>query len=308
MFYQFDNEAVSVDLGELKDNEPAVGYVSVGELAGLQKRFNLPAAAVEMCRDACCAQCCDVDVYDSCYFIRLRILSEDAEAAGTAGVFVLQNLILIVNINDCNFVNRDLFMKLMSRVHSDNVTAERLISSFFECLVVRDDVRLDGIRKSIAELEESVIKNEADNGFNIRLLKIKREIFSYRSYYERLIDISQTLCENDNDMLDDEIKKLSHFVDKTKRLKDSTDVLADSVVHLWDAYQTSLDMRLSQTMKIFTLLSTVFFPLTVIVGWYGMNFSSMPELRWRYGYVYVILLSIAVIGALIYWFKKKKWI
>ena len=86
------------------------------------------------------------------------------------------------------------------------------------------------------------------------------------------------------------------------------DILTDSVVHLWDAYQASMEMELNKTMKVFTLVSTIFFPLTVIVGWYGMNFSYMPEIRWRYGYIYVIILSGAVIGALIYWFKKKKWI
>jgi magnesium transporter len=60
-------------------------------------------------------------------------------------------------------------------------------------------------------------------------------------------------------------------------------------------------------MKFFTLVTTIFFPLTVIVGWYGMNFNSMPELKWKYGYIYVITLSIFVVAILIALFKKKRW-
>lgn len=54
-------------------------------------------------------------------------------------------------------------------------------------------------------------------------------------------------------------------------------------------------------------VTTIFFPLTIIVGWYGMNFRYMPELSWRYGYLYVGLLSVLVIIILIIIGKKKKW-
>ena len=60
-------------------------------------------------------------------------------------------------------------------------------------------------------------------------------------------------------------------------------------------------------MKILTVITTIFFPLTIIVGWYGMNFQSMPEFAWKYGYVYVIALSVAVVAVLTWIGKKKKW-
>ena len=60
-------------------------------------------------------------------------------------------------------------------------------------------------------------------------------------------------------------------------------------------------------MKIFTIITTIFFPLTIIVGWYGMNFANMPELTWKYGYLYVTALSVFVVILLIIIGKKKKW-
>lgn len=68
----------------------------------------------------------------------------------------------------------------------------------------------------------------------------------------------------------------------------------------------TLNYNLNNTMKLFTMVTIIFQPLTLIVGWYGMNFKYMPELGWRFGYLYVIVLSIVVVGAILYWFKKRK--
>lgn len=307
MFYQFDDDVTSVDYSDLKDNTPILGYINQNELEKMQKHFNLPFQAAEMCREQISPLSSNLEVYNQCYFIRLAVPCEK-DLINSVGIFILKNTFLIVNISDNEFFNRDLFIKTTSRLSIENAGIEKIITSFFECLVLIDDSRLDMIRNSIAQLEEDVINNKVNNSFNVKLLEIKRSILSLRGYYERLIDIAQILTENDNEIFDDSIKRLSLFIDKVNRLKDNVDILTDSVVHLWDAYQASLNMRLNETMKFFTLVTTIFFPLTVIVGWYGMNFKFMPEYDWKYGYPFVIVFSILIIAALILWFKKKKWI
>lgn len=307
MFYQFDDDVTSVDYYDLKDNIPVLGYINQNELEKMQKHFNLPFQAAEMCREQISPLSSNLEVYSQCYFIRLAVPCEK-DLINSVGIFILKNTFLIVNISDNEFFNRDLFIKTTSRLSIENTGIEKIITSFFECLVLIDDSRLDMIRNSIAQLEEDVINNKVNNSFNVKLLEIKRSILSLRGYYERLIDIAQILTENDNEIFDDSIKRLSLFIDKVNRLKDNVDILTDSVVHLWDAYQASLNMRLNETMKFFTLVTTIFFPLTVIVGWYGMNFKFMPEYNWKYGYPFVIVFSILIIAALILWFKKKKWI
>lgn len=307
MFYQFDDDVTSVDYSDLKDNTPILGYINQNELEKMQKHFNLPFQAAEMCREQISPLSSNLEIYNQCYFIKLAVPCEK-DLINSVGIFILKNTFLIVNISDNEFFNRDLFIKTTSRLSIENAGIEKIITSFFESLVLIDDSRLDMIRNSIAQLEEDVINNKVNNSFNVKLLEIKRSILSLRGYYERLIDIAQILTENDNEIFDDSIKRLSLFIDKVNRLKDNVDILTDSVVHLWDAYQASLNMRLNETMKFFTLVTTIFFPLTVIVGWYGMNFKSMPEYDWKYGYPFVIVFSILIIAALILWFKKKKWI
>ena len=80
------------------------------------------------------------------------------------------------------------------------------------------------------------------------------------------------------------------------------------MAHLREAYQSQLSIRQNDLMKVFTVVTAVFLPLTLLTGWYGMNFASMPELRWRYGYPAVILLGAVIVGVLLYWFRRKKWL
>ncbi|MDO4345351.1 MAG: CorA family divalent cation transporter, partial [Eubacteriales bacterium] len=83
--------------------------------------------------------------------------------------------------------------------------------------------------------------------------------------------------------------------------------LQDYVTQMREAYQAQIDIEQNELMKVFTLITTLFLPLTLMVGWYGMNFKGMPELSSELGYPLFILASIVIIAGLILYFKKKKW-
>ena len=63
---------------------------------------------------------------------------------------------------------------------------------------------------------------------------------------------------------------------------------------------------MNNTMKLLTVITTIFLPLTLIAGWYGMNFTNMPELQWRYGYLGVIIFSVVIVSFCIIAFKKRR--
>lgn len=77
-------------------------------------------------------------------------------------------------------------------------------------------------------------------------------------------------------------------------------------IHVRESYHAQLDNDMNRIMKMFTVVTTVFLPLTLIVGWYGMNFTTMLEITWQYGYLFVIILSIVVAILCFIYFKKKK--
>jgi magnesium transporter len=96
------------------------------------------------------------------------------------------------------------------------------------------------------------------------------------------------------------------FSSRVDRLYNSATHLRDYTIQLNDLYQSQLDVRQNRIMTVLTVVTTIFMPLTLIVGWYGMNFKYMPELESRLGYPIVIVLSLfIVVGSLIF-FKIKK--
>ena len=96
---------------------------------------------------------------------------------------------------------------------------------------------------------------------------------------------------------------MSHRVD---RLEAAVAHLRECTTQIREAYQAQIDIEQNQIMKIFTVLTAVFMPLSLIVGWYGMNFQ-MPEYRWSFGYPLVILFSIVVCSVTAWIFKRKNW-
>jgi magnesium transporter len=75
-----------------------------------------------------------------------------------------------------------------------------------------------------------------------------------------------------------------------------------------DLYLANMNNRMNNVMKVLTVVSTIFIPLTFIVGVYGMNFDNMPELRWHYGYFIIMgFMALLVVFMLVY-FRRKRWL
>ena len=120
--------------------------------------------------------------------------------------------------------------------------------------------------------------------------------------YEKLI---MDMEENENGFFTK--KRLKYFgiiADRADRLMGRTAHLLEYAKQVQDAYQAQVDAQQNRNMQFLTVISTIFFPLTLITGWYGMNFKNMPELE--NGYPGVVFLSLVVIAGCIFIFKKKK--
>ena len=81
----------------------------------------------------------------------------------------------------------------------------------------------------------------------------------------------------------------------------------DAIRNVMELYVSSLSMRTNEVMRVLTIISTIFIPLTFLVGVYGMNFEHMPELHWQYGYICLWVVMIALSTSMLAFFKRKKW-
>ncbi|MCL6637493.1 MAG: magnesium/cobalt transporter CorA [Alicyclobacillus sp.] len=95
--------------------------------------------------------------------------------------------------------------------------------------------------------------------------------------------------------------------DHATRVVDALDAIRDNLSGLLDLQTAQRANRLNEVMKTLTVISTIFLPLNFIVGLYGMNFQDIPELHWRYGYLYVWSLMLAVASGMMVYFKRRGW-
>ena len=96
------------------------------------------------------------------------------------------------------------------------------------------------------------------------------------------------------------------FMERCQRLQQEIQVLREYAMQVQDVYQAEIEIRQNSIMKLLTIVTTIFLPLSLIAGWYGMNFEHMPELEWVYSYPVVIGVSILIVILSLIYFKKKK--
>jgi magnesium transporter len=95
--------------------------------------------------------------------------------------------------------------------------------------------------------------------------------------------------------------------DHVAHLMDSLDTYRDLTSGLLDVHINAMNTKLNEVMKVLTVFSTIFMPLTFIVGVYGMNFRHMPELDWPLGYYGVWAVMILIFGMMLIFFRRKRW-
>ena len=308
MFYLVKEGLEQIPPEQVDGSRLTAGYVDVETLGKLYEQFGFAPSTVESCRSVNAYFRSGVEVYEDYIFTELRIAGAE-QPDDCVALYLQKNGMLLVDIDDKDGSTRGKFETALRRCAAGQATTEKLLCCFIEALVADAPRYIETTRNEIARLEERILDERSDRSLNRTLLGLKRELLQMHNYYDQLLDISETVEEDEYDLFTEKgLMAVSNLSEKLRRLREDIDALGSGVDHLQDAYTSALDLELNNTMKFFTVLSMVFFPLTIIVGWYGMNFEHMPEFAWKYGYVYVIVLSILVVAALTVYAKRKKWL
>ena len=169
--------------------------------------------------------------------------------------------------------------------------------------------RVKEITGKTLDFIEGDILDDAKTADLGRVNEIRGDIRDLRRHYDQLIDLGQELEENENNFFKPENTRYFRlFTDRMSRLHDTANSIRDYTVQIRDLYHTQMEIKQNRIMTLLTVVTTIFMPLTLIVGWYGMNFRYMPELESRWGYPIVIIISLAIIIFSLLFFKKKKWL
>lgn len=184
---------------------------------------------------------------------------------------------------------------------------ERFLYDLLEAIISQDLALLESMEKRLNAIEEAILRGKMD-AYPKTLNDIRGDLLDLRVHYEQLIDLGQELEENENGFFREENLRYFHmFTERVVRLQDMVSGQREYVVQLRDLVQVQMDVKQNRIMTLLTVITSIFLPLTLIAGWYGMNFKYMPELESKFGYPAVILVSVAIVVACIWYFKKKKW-
>ena len=185
---------------------------------------------------------------------------------------------------------------------------ERFLYDFLD-QIVKDDLRLmENYENELDSMEQSIIDGD-ENLPSGRLNDIRSDIRYHRIHYEQLMDLAAEFEENENGFFKVEnLRYFRLFINRAERLHEESMSLRDYTMQLRDLYKAHLDLKQNRIMTVLTVVTTIFMPLTLIVGWYGMNFRYMPELESRWGYPITIAVSIIIVVVSLLFFKKKKWL
>lgn len=108
---------------------------------------------------------------------------------------------IVVDVHDKDCSTRDKFMECLGRYSPINITLEKLIYAFLDCLTSSDSNTIEDMGYEITQLEELVLHDRVGGNFNLQLLHMKKELLTMRNYYEQLIDIGDALEDNENEIL-----------------------------------------------------------------------------------------------------------
>ena len=185
---------------------------------------------------------------------------------------------------------------------------ERFLYDFLEMLIARDLRLMSATEQELGLIEDEILGGDLDE-YPDRLNDIRQFLMDMRIHYEQLLDFGQELEENENGFFKEEnLRYFRLFTERVQRLMDQANSLRDYTVQLRELFSTQLDIRMNRIMTVLTVVTVIFMPLTLIAGWYGMNFVYMPELQWKYSYLVVFVVCAAILIGGVIWFRKKKWL
>jgi magnesium transporter len=257
-----------------------------------------------------------VEEYDDYLFFTLKMLYriEDNQIEYEQISFVLGKDYLL------SFQEKegDLFGGLRERIRLDQGRARKkkadyLLYRLVDIIVDSYYTVLDAIGLQIEAIEEDIYKNSNDQQFK-KIQKLKKELIYLRKALYPLRDAMSKLIKDESGFIEEvNIRYYGDVYDHVVHIIDSLDTYKDLTSALMDIYINTLNTRMNEVMKVLTIISTIFIPLTFIVGVYGMNFNTeksawnMPELNSRYGYPLVMGVMLTMVVGMIRYFKYKKW-
>lgn len=273
----------------------------LNELAG---RYGLHPAIVEDCLQP--DHLPKFEMVEENPFVILRTFNESATNEADTIQEVTDKIAVFIGPEFILTVHRPLF-PFLEKVKAEYVDNGKCPSTYhvlfriFSFVITTYDKPLAELNRQLDIYEPKIFLQRKTPDLLKDLYFIKRRA----TVTENILELSRSIHES----LKGKISSLqyNHLKDEFTRQQTSTKQVVDNVTNLLNMYISLSTQRTSEVMRVLTVFSVFFMPLTFIVGIYGMNFDFMPELRWEFGYLYTVFVMVGVTLSIYLWFRRKGW-
>lgn len=185
--------------------------------------------------------------------------------------------------------------------------ADYLVYAILDAVVDSSFLAVDELQVAVEELEADIINDPTEDLLS-RVHQLRGEVITLRRGIWPLREMLQLPSKGQNEYFNLEtLPFLQDTYDHVLALVDTIDSQRDRVTGLFQLHTSMVGASTNEIMRTLTIIATIFIPLTFVAGIYGMNFTYMPELDWRYGYPTLLGVMLVIAGGMIYYFRKRRW-
>jgi magnesium transporter len=245
------------------------------------------------------------------YFVLTMLQYDDVKkeiVPEQVSILLMKNIVITFQERD-----GDVFGKIRERLHRNvgrirKSKADYLCYSLLDAIVDHYFILLERIGNTIEDIEDTLVQQSDQTMLN-RIHAVKRDVVFLRKSIWPVRDLVNSFRSTDSDLKDSGLQIfLRDIADHTSQVIEIVQTFREIVADLLDIYLNSISNRMNEVMKILTIFAAIFIPLTFLAGVYGMNFKYMPELSWKISYPIWWVISLGIIGGMLLYFKRKKWL
>ena len=203
---------------------------------------------------------------------------------------------------------------LLERAFADqSLRKSNCAAVLFEVLyyVIRNDNNyLIDLERRLDQLEDKMSSdvNEIPQDFSEYVAQTRTDLCAVEGFYKQLADMAEDIETSPAFILSKEARELYSSLDnKATRLANDTHMMREYILQIRSIYQEKINVKQNNVISVLTIVTSIFMPLTLLTGWYGMNFENMPELHQPYAYFAMIILAVLIVTIEVVFFKKKRW-
>jgi magnesium transporter len=253
-----------------------------------------------------------IEDFDEYIFVAMKMITFDEEAKELIAEhvsFILGDGYVLSFLEN----EGDVFDAVRQRIASSKgrirkMKSDYLVYALMDSVVDNYFTVLEDLGDRIDEVEDEVV--ESPTVHTLRTVhRLKRELIYLRRSVWPMREVVNTLLRDESELVREETRVyLRDLYDHTIHVIDTVETMRDIVAGMLEVYLSSVSNKLNQVMKVLTVMSSIFIPLTFVAGVYGMNFKYMPELEWSYGYPAIMCGMLFVAVALLVMFRRKEWL